>query len=597
MGLAGGLWTPLGGAAQIAEAPRDTVTLADDPSDVVRTAMAAQARFERRRIRYLPMSHGAPGGGRCDEHVGRFCEWYMEGEWYPVPEDPEIVRMRTELLARLDELQDMAPESGWILGQRVWYRAEAGDWPAAVSTARACGGSERWWCAALEGFALHGAGRYTEADAAFGSALAEMDEERRQRWTVPRWPVDGDVRAALDEVREDPVALQARLERLWILADPLYLAPGNDRRTAHFARWTVSVIRERARNPFHIPWGDDLTQLTVRHGWAMGWDRSLSRVITSPDDVISHNHPEGRDFMPRGEALTEPGNAGAEALRADRHSPRSLYAPDYAPVFLPMDGQLAVFPRVDEVVMVASQHLPDDTTFHADHDHPLPWMEPGAQADLADRIGLYAVDVEAAAAVPPDVLGTERRGRAEGSLALRVPPGTYVVSSESWSPSARRAGRLRRGLKVGVAVEDVAAVSDLVLLTPGVHPESLGEAVDHLLPRLTLGESERFAVAWEVAGLGFRPETLDFQISVERRGRNVFRRVGEFLRLADRPRPLGISWQEPAADAPGPSFHAIDLDLPQLDPGRYEIRLILRTADRSPVERTLEFQVVDDAPR
>ena len=92
---------PIGASGQIATAPRDTSVIEADESDIVGTARAAQARFERRRIRYLPMSLGAPGGGRCDEHVGRFCEWYTEGEWYPVPEDPEIVTMRGAFLDQL----------------------------------------------------------------------------------------------------------------------------------------------------------------------------------------------------------------------------------------------------------------------------------------------------------------------------------------------------------------------------------------------------------------------------------------------------------------------------------------------------------------
>ena len=177
---------------------------------------------------------------------------------------------------------------------------------------------------------------------------------------------------------------------------------------------------------------------------------------------------------------------------------------------------------------------------------------------------------------------------------MRVSPGEYVVSAESWSPPERRAGRARQGLVVRSAIEDIATVSGLLLLESGADPGSLEAALNRVLPGRTLARDQRFTVAWEVAGLGFRPETLEFEISVERAGRSVFRRVGEFLRLADRPRPLGLSWQEPAATEPGPSFHAIDLDLPPLDPGRYEITLVLRTADRSPVERKLVFFVSDE---
>ena len=46
---------------------------------------------------------------------------------------------------------------------------------------------------------------------------------------------------------------------------------------------------------------------------------------------------------------------------------------------------------------------------------------------------------------------------------LTVPADAYVLSAEAWSPSLRRAGRLRRGTPVRVASEDVATLSDLVL--------------------------------------------------------------------------------------------------------------------------------------
>jgi hypothetical protein len=592
---------PVGASGQSSSEAPDTIRVVPGVNDVVGMARAAQAEFERRRLRHLPRVYETPGG-RCDENVGRFCTWYGEGEWYPVPEAPEIIRMRNELVERLDELQRMAPDSDWILGQRVWYRAEGEDWDGALVAAQECRGAEPWWCRALEGFSLHGLGAHEAAEVAFEDALSLMDEERRTRWSVPRWPVDGDMRGLLDDARDDARELAAILTRLWTLADPLYLVRGNDRRTEHFSRWTVSELRKSARNPFRISWGDDLEQLVVRHGWEMGWERAPTRDFASVDNVIGHKHPEGRDYMPSGRAVETPAKADAEALRADRRRPRSLYAPEYAPVLLPMDAQIAVFPRVGEAVVVATQYLPEDTTFHATHDHALPWMEPGSQADSEDRIGLYLIRFDEAddsvATVTstegpraPRRFGAERAGREVGALMLRAPGGKYVLSSESWSPRRRRAGRIRTGLELRTAVEGVATLSDFLLLRTGEDPQSLESAVDLALPSRIVGGDETFAVSWEVAGLGFRPETLEFEIAVERTGRSVFRRVGEFLRVSDRPQSMGLSWQEPAASRPGPSFHVVDLDLPPLEPGRYEIRLVLRTADRSDTERTLEFVV------
>lgn len=585
----GALSVPAAASGQLPEAAPDTTPLVADSSDLASVGRAAQARFERRRLHHLPISYSV-GGGSCDEHVGRFCTWYSEGEWYPVPEAPEIVRLRAELLATLDSLQAELPGDGWLLGQRVWYRAEGGDWEGALRAATACAGAERWWCAALEGFALHGLGRFVPAERAFARALEQMDPERAETWRLPRRAVDPDLRSRLDDLREDapePDTVAALLDRVWTLADPLWLVEGNDRLTAHYARWTVSTLREEARNPFHIGWGRDLEELTLRHGWEVGWERSPRRDFAALDHVTGHKHPEGRDYMPPGRVVDAPATASAEDLRADRRTPRSLHAPDYAPVLLPMEGQVAVFPRAREMVVVSTHFLPEDTTFHARHDHPLPWLEPGDQVGAPDRIGLYAV--EAGGGRPTGVTET---GSSEGALLLRLPTGAWVVSAESWSPALRRAGRLRLGVPARPAPEDVATLSDLLLLRPASdEPTVLEAALPAALPRARILPGETFAIAWEVAGLGFRPETLRFAVSVERTDRGVVRRIGEFLGLADRPQPLALSWEEPAPDEPGPAFHYLELDLPPLDPGEYRIRLTLSTADRTDAVAVRTFEV------
>ncbi len=590
---AGVLALPRPLTAQVVERSGEEPQADFDLSNVVGAAREAQARFERRRVGHLPVSIGSSPGA-CDEHVGRFCTRYSEGEWYPKPEATEIVEMRAALLTTLDSLQALDPSSDWIFGQRVWYRAEAGDWNGALDAAEACGPVEPWWCSALRGFAHHGSGRYPEAEAAFDEMLSRMEPERAERWSTPRWPLDGEARELLEDEARSAGASRPLLARLWALADPLWLVPGNDRRSEHFARWTVTELRDRARNPFLISWGSDLSQLTVRHGWEIGWERSAGRTALDGDDVIGHKHPEGRDYMPRGSALRAPWAATADDLQADRNRPRSLYAPAYAPVLLPMAGQLATFPRVGGAVVVATHPLPPDTTLHADHDHPRPWMDPADQAVLEDRFGLYLMSVEAGQGTPRrEVTG---QGPAQGALALRVDPGEYVVSAERWSPAGRIAGRLRLGLVVRPAVEDVASLSDLILLRPepgAGGPAVLEDALDRALPGRSLVRGEPFAIGWEVAGLGFRPETLHFELSIEPAGRGLLRRVGDFLRLTQRPRPLGLEWEEPAPGEPGHDFHYLVVDLPDLQVGRYRLVLTLRAPEREEVLSGVEVEILD----
>lgn len=575
--------------AQVTEIPPDTTEIVADSSDLASVARAAQSRFERRRLHHLPVSFGV-GGGTCDERVGRFCIRYTEGEWYPLPEKPEIVELRGDLLATLDSLQAHLPGDGWLLGQRVWYRSEGGDWEGAHQVAHVCGEVDTWWCRALQGFALHGLGRYEESLTVFEEALASMEPEQAERWRLPRRAVDSDTRSLLDDLREEGASadsVDALLDLLWTLADPLWLVDGNDRLTAHYARWTVATLREEARNPFHIGWGRDLEELMIRHGWEVGWERSPTRDFAALDHVIGHQHPEGREFLPPAQVLADAASASSADLTAGRRTSQSLYAPDYAPQLLPMDAQIAVFPRGRETVLVSTHFLPEDTTVHANHDHGLPWLEPGAQEGMPDRIGLYAVPADGGRP-----RGVAEEGGTEGALLLRVPTGSHVVSAETWSPEGRRAGRMRLGVAERLAPEDVATLSDILLLAPAAdEPTLLEEALELALPRPRLPPGQTFAIAWEVAGLGFRPEMLRFEVSIEKTDRGVFRRIGEFLRLAGRPRPIALSWEEPAPDVPGHLFRYLALDLPRLDPGDYRIRLVLRTARRSDAVATRSFEV------
>jgi hypothetical protein len=576
------------GGAQVGAVGTDTAVIAADPGDVRGSARSAQARFERARERHLPLTF-ASYGGDCDEVVGRLCTWFGEGEWRPTPDPEEVRRLRDELLAELDSLQGSSPGDDWIAGQRVWYRAEGGDWDAALATARACG-AESWWCDALEGLALHGLGRHTDAEAAFGRALRGMDEEKAREWRLLERVVGRSTRDWLRDLeRAGPDSLEAGLEWLWRLADPLYLVEGNDRLTAHYARWTVATLKDGARNPFRMSWGDDLEELTVRTGWELGWERSPSRALGGPFTVTGHKHPEAREWMASEKALTAPTTVAAEEFPADRRRPRSLYAPPYAPILLPMEAELAVFPRMDRTLVVATAFLPEDTTYHASHDHERPWLEPREQAGMPDRVGLFALPVDGGHPI-------ERRqdGSTDGALLLELPAGGYVVSVESWSPAQRRAGRLRRGLEARPAPPDVAVLSDLLLLDGDrPAPVSLEEALPAALPRARIGSGQRLAIAWEIAGLGFRPETLQLELSVAGTDRNVFRRLGEFLGLAERPPSLALSWEEPAPNAPTHQFRHLHLDLPPLDPGTYQITLTLRTQGRSDAVTRKAFEVVE----
>ncbi len=235
-----------------------------DSSRIHSQAEDAQERFERIRRRQLP--YVWDGGRRpCEERIGRLCLWHGgEDDWEPVPDPPALVEARDELLTTLADAADHIPADDWILGHRIRYLSEAGRWGDAARLARACDGATSPWCSVLEGFALHGMGRYEAALERFRRGLETMDSEEARKWRDPSLLLDGKGSDLLEDAGEAAAEAGAGDEwehlraRVWMLADPLYLVSGNDRESEHYARWTYSKMNDGARNAWSMPWGDDL---------------------------------------------------------------------------------------------------------------------------------------------------------------------------------------------------------------------------------------------------------------------------------------------------------------------------------------------------
>jgi len=311
--------------------------------------------------------------------------------------------------------------------------------------------------------------------------------------------------------------------------------------------------------------------------------------MPSADSPVGQHHPEGRDFMPGADVLDDPASATPELLTAGRAHPRTLYAPMRAPVLLPMDAQLAVFPRGERVVVVATYFLPADTGRDVSKDMLRPWMAPGDQASEPRRAGLFLLPVDGG-----DPLRAESVGAEEGALVLEAPAGAYVVDVESWAPALRRAGRLRMGLRQDTVAPDLPTLSDLLLLRGGSgEPRGLEEAARHALPHAELPEGSPLAVAWEMNGLGWRPEVVTYEISAERVGVGAIRRLGRALGLLHPERPLVLAWSEPGPESPRVALRHVELDLAGAPAGDYVIELRARLPGRTVLTSRAGLRVIE----
>ena len=570
---------------------------APDSADLRDRAEDAQARFERRHRRLLPYTLNS-SGGECRERIGRLCIYHDgEDDWVPAADPLELVQARDRLLSELGEIGGRLPGDEWILGQRVRYLSEAGRRPEAADLTRDCAVADVGWCLALEGFVLHGMGRYEAALVVFREGLSSMDPEEASRWRDPRILLDGRGSDLLREAeREDRREVRSVV---WTLADPLYLMPGNDRESEHYARWTYAKISDGAESVWGMRWGDDLEELTLRYGWERGWERHRPRVGTSStsSSVVGHQLPGGKEFVPPGRVLDAPWRTEPGSWMPEEDEPRSAHVAAYAPDLLPLEAQVAVFHRGDSIVVTAATRIPtnldEGRDVHArsrtrapaaEPRGPIAWPQP-ALLDRPEQVGLF-------------LLG--RRGefhettaeRREGALELTVPAGDYLVSVEAWSPREGAAGRRRHGISVDAVPDDLATLSDLILLDVADSlPQDLDSALDIMRPSTRLSANERIAVGWELFGLGWRPEDVEFELSFYREGEGFFGRIGRWLGLRDREEPLRIGWDESGPFEVGPWFRSVEVTLPGVDPGQYVFRLEVATRGRDPLVRSRVVEI------
>ncbi|HTR77034.1 MAG TPA: hypothetical protein VMH39_02955, partial [Gemmatimonadaceae bacterium] len=163
--------------------------------------------------------------------------------------------------ALMDSAAAALPGDPWIAGQRVRMLVDQQDFAGAFRASVECR-ADLWWCLSLRGYALHASRLIARAAATFDSALAVMPDSTRCRWNdlsslfgIVGWNAfslggPGGTRGAGSATTVDatqPTAFLSDGDRayraatcagrdsinatIWWLAQPLYLEPGNERKT------------------------------------------------------------------------------------------------------------------------------------------------------------------------------------------------------------------------------------------------------------------------------------------------------------------------------------------------------------------------------
>jgi tetratricopeptide (TPR) repeat protein len=543
---------------------------ARDSAVTLRIARRAQADFERIRRRNLSETW-AGGSGSCDERVGRFCLTYGTGkdrdDWEP-PEEPErIATAREALIALLDSAAARLPGDAWIAGQRVRYLVEQGRQDDAVQAAADCRAAPSW-CHVLHGYALHAAGDFAAAESAFDAALARMPEDERDEWTDISMLLEaGEVRA----YRRAAPSARAQMERrFWWLSDPLWMKPGNDRRTEHFARLVYDQLQDRARNLEGSSWGSDHRELLIRFGNPVAWQLQRQhsvRATMGPPPLVGFYAPRSRHFFAPLRAVEDPASlAPADWRLADRGS-RTAYAPLYIQRFgsESFEHQAAVFRRGDSLVVAAALRIVRDS---------VPEQQP-VQAALIAATDEWSLPARSEAATTEEV----------ARLQVRAPVAPAVVSVELFADSIW-ARRVRFGLPAEPLQPEVLALSDILLVEPvEPMPNALDEALRSARHSVRVQPGETVILFWEIYGLSARQlESAFLSVSMQRTNVGWVRRAAERVGLLGVETPIRLRWEEVPEPELGVYPRSLAVRLPEeLSAGDYVIELVMNVPGRDAV--------------
>jgi hypothetical protein len=521
----------------------------------VRDAREAQQKLEEIRLAHLPPAQD-DARQPCDVTIGRLCYWYT-GQRDEIPLDPpEVDGARAGLLESLADAAQLLPGDRWIAGQRVRYLVEHGRPAAAVTAARECG-AERWWCIALEAFALHASEDDAAADTLFANALALMPADERCRWNDLSLVLGEDAGSYAKLPCE---AREARNARIWWLGQPLYLRPGNDLRVEHYARRVMARMLERAATPQAVSWGPDREELILRYGWPVYWTQGYRRHVDDIPSAVGHQRSPSwwffasRDVPPRWDV--------------DRERPSARYAPTWAAAFSTIrEAQIARFRRGDSVVTVAGFDLSGDTTLA------------GATPQVALAVGTDATT--------PIVIGGSIAAT-HGAVAVASADPPALVSLEALREEARWAARLR-GAVADPTAWMTSPLSDILLVRAEAATSGVpGPLTTVALPSPVLPGRQPVGVYWEWYQRPAPGTIVTIEAKVARiGGKGLPDPLGHSECAPADKAALAVQWRETVGNSAAGVGRVVALDLARLERGRYIVAVATTVeGDPGPVHCT-----------
>ena len=508
-----------------------------------------------RRRRMLPRFYiGTVDQNHC-LIVGRFCEWHPNLKDYTIPDEGrDIIKARSELLRDLERASAVIPGDDWVMGQRVRYMIEGRD-SSTVAVARACRAT-KWWCDALLGLSLHVRGDFLAADSAYAMALDEMPSPLRCHWMNLSPLLDDDIRGTYHKM--SCAQREAADARIWWVSDPLYMTPGNERRTEHYSRVLHTMLQQNSVNTYGSSWGGDLAELILRFGWAEKWTQEPSRsYMDAKPSITGHEREPGYHFF-----LTQrPPDSLAQIVDSIfdifQFPPREQYSPAYTNGFVRLDAQVARFRRGDSTKIVAAFDVTTDTIFGK---HPFD----AAVVAMGDESTSPSMTVL-------------NESPTKNVLTVSTPWREQLIGVELLARDSTAAARWRSGFAEIPLDAGKISVSDLLFVdgAPSL-PSSLDEAIPRAHGGTKFRRNVQVGLFWELYGSTPADSALRVTLTITPVNESLLRRTFRVLRIVPKASPLNIRWQENGA-AGVMSPRSVVLDLSAVPAGKYSVKIEVGT--------------------
>ncbi|HVT39119.1 MAG TPA: hypothetical protein VHE78_08735 [Gemmatimonadaceae bacterium] len=561
---------PCTAAAQIIRDHGTSSSSADSTSPIA-VGRFAQADFERFRVEHLPRA-SSPRPSNCDETVGRFCYWYAETR---LPKEPQsITERRDRLVALFDSLAKAAPDDRWISGQRVRYLAESEKYGAALRAAHECGVGG-WWCDILVGFSLHLLGEYSAADSVYDRAISQMLPRDQCEWRSIELLLDEDAR---QQYRRYPCGDPQRTayeNEAWFLARTLYSMRGNDSRTEHYARMTMTLILKDAPSAYQYGLDDDERELLLRFGWNRAWASEGTDRRTGVQQIVGMEAVPAYRYIPPAFVLNNPPLSDSANWRLQLPPVIGRYAPPYALHLKPLEHQKAMFKRGDSALVVLAY---DSRTMK----------------EMAG-LSIDAALVIAAGDKPRAWMKTLHNAPPEGVLVATAPWGPLLMSAEVTARDKHAVARARYGVQPPYAIGTRVTLSDLLFYKPyGAFPQSVEEAAPHAHSTERLRSDAKLGVYWEAYGTDPSGETMKVSLTVEQEVEEAgfLRRQAKALKLIRKATPVSISVTDISARDAKVSPRALELDISTLTKGSYIVQLEIEVAGQYVVRADHRIEII-----